>query len=192
MTKTDKMDNLAAALFSSPNLTEDEPFGKTVTVEFDSSDELSESSACYVPNLRPRPAIKPTASVADVTTDPKIHPSPPERAVSSTDSPPTKKIKTDEFATCVYCNYSPCILDQGLYEVLSEGGLLRGDDNDIHSIRKQIRYDMYRQASRFIYGILRKGNRKQLPHCVVAEIHDFAPEDVKENYVGFQETAGSP
>lgn len=204
MTEPKSMENTADAA-SLPSTTTappkisdvSKPFPKSVTVEFDSGDELEESTACYCPNLPPRRVVKNKNDTADKnkndTADVPTDPSPPERVVSSTDSPPTKKTKPDEDAPCVYCNFSPCILDQGLYDLLSEGGLSNDDGHDdINYINKQIRYDMYRKASHFIYGSLGKGNRKQLPHCVVAEIHDFAPEDVKENYVGFQETAGSP
>ena len=94
------------------------------------------------------------------------------------DCPPYKKTKINADDTCVYCNSSPCILDQGLYDLLSEGGLLHDDgQDDMKYIQKQIRYDMYRKASQFIYGPLGKGNRKQLPQCLVSEIHDFAPKD---------------
>jgi hypothetical protein len=164
------------------------PFPKLVTVEFDFSDELQESTACYCPNLPPRRVVNNKNNTAknnknvtvDVTTD-------------AIDSPPNKKTKIDDDAPCIYCNSSPCVLDQGLYNLLSEGGLLQDDgQDDIKYIRKQIRHDMYRKASQFIYGPLGKGNRKQLPHCVVSEIHDFAPEDAKENFVGLQKTAVSP
>jgi hypothetical protein len=167
------------------------PFPKSVTVDFDSSaEELEESTVCYCLDVPPRCLVKKKNKTSDQPTDP----SPPEQVVSSTDSPPTKKTKPDdEDAPCIYCNYTPCILDQGLYDLLSEGGLLRDDDeDDIKYLKKQIRYDMYRKASHFIYGSLGKGNRKKLPHCVVAEIHDFAPEDDVKKYVGYQETTAAP
>ena len=142
--------------FPTPNATNDEPFAKTVNIELDSGDELTESSVCYCPNLPPRPMPKKKGKTVVVPTDPNIDPSPPERVVSSTDSPPLKKPKTENGdRPCEDCECSPCILDQGLYDLLSEGGLLRDDDDyDIHSMRKQIRYDMYRKAGHFIYGSL--------------------------------------
>ena len=133
--------------FPTPNATDDEPFAKTVNIELDSGDELTESSVCYCPNLPPRPVPKKKGKTVDtvVTTGTNIDPSPPERVVSSTDSPPLKKPKTEnDDRPCEDCECSPCILDQGLYDLLSEGGLLRDDDNyDIHSMRKQIRYDSH-------------------------------------------------
>jgi hypothetical protein len=168
-----------------PNSSEDEPFANTVDIELDSGDELTESTVCYCPNLPPRPMPKKKGKTVDtvVTADTNIDRSHPERVVSSTDSPPLKKNKTEnDDKPCEDCECSPCILDQGLYDLLSEGGLLRDDINyDIHSMRKQIRYDMYRKARNFIDDCLGKGNRKKLPACVAREIHDYAPDnDVKE------------
>ena len=156
------------------------PFPKLVTVEFGSSDELQESTACYCPNLPPRRVVNNQHNTAQNNTNVTR-----DLITDAIDCPPYKKTKTKDDNTCVYCNSSPCILDQGLYDLLSEGGLLHDDgQDDMKYIQKQIRYDMYRKASQFIYGPLGKGNRKQLPHCVVSVIHNFAPEDAKENAVG--------
>ena len=163
-------------------------FPKLVTVEFDSCDELKESTACYCPNLPPRRVVNKKNNTGNNNKNVTGY-----VATDATDCPPNKKTKMDDDASCVYCNSSPCVLDQGLYDLFSEGGMLQDDgQDDIKYIKRQIRYDMYRKASQFIYGPLGKGNRKQLPHCVVSEIHDFAPEDDKENFVGLQEKALSP
>jgi hypothetical protein len=106
----------------------------------------------------------------------------------SAKSPPKKKMKPEEDSPCVHCDFCPCILEQGLYDLLSEGvSLLEDDGHDIHAIRRQVRYDMYRKASNFIFGRLGKGIRKKLPDCVVSEIRDFVPENDKTSYVGFRE-----
>ena len=51
---------------------------------------------------------------------------------------------------------------------------------------KAIRYALYREVSNRMWGRLGKGVRKQLPKCVVGEIHDAFPTKKNETYVGFK------
>ena len=79
--------------------------------------------------------------------------------------------------TCKFCNNeTPCVLAQGLYEYL-ETAVILNDDGDLYDLNAQLRFEMYRIASRWIHGPIHRGQRKQLPHCVVSEIRDFAIED---------------
>ena len=50
---------------------------------------------------------------------------------------------------------------------------------------REIRYALYRDATTFISGYLGKGNRKELPDCVVCKIRDSYPAE-GGNYVGFK------
>jgi hypothetical protein len=95
---------------------------------------------------------------------------------------------TEDHVLCNLCQNVPCLLKQGLYDSLSE----LQESFDLASqydylSNKEIRYRLYRHASFWIEGPLGKGRRKELPPCVVAEIHDFAPEDNVDHYVGFKE-----
>jgi hypothetical protein len=64
--------------------------------------------------------------------------------------------------------------------------MCRGDDmKDDDVTNKEIRYELYHISSRFINGILGKGNRKELPLCVVGEIKDSYPAS-GGNYTGFR------
>ena len=104
MTEPKSMENTADAA-SLPSTTTappkisdvSKPSPKSVTVEFDSGDELEESTACYCPNLPPRRVVKNKNDTADKnkndTADVPTDPSPPDRVVSNTDSPPNKKTK---------------------------------------------------------------------------------------------------
>ena len=88
--------------------------------------------------------------------------------------------------TCPFCFRSPCIVDQEhenvveLCEPLEEAGLQP----------REIRYQLYRHFIDALYGRLGKRNRKELPKCVVSEIHDSYPQ-CDHNYVGFREVADS-
>jgi hypothetical protein len=92
---------------------------------------------------------------------------------------------------CKHCEHCPCVLDQmdpdmdptrNLYDHL----MCRGDDmKDDDVTNKEIRYELYHISSRFINGILGKGNRKELPLCVVGEIKDSYPASCG-NYTGFR------
>ena len=167
-------------------------FPKGVNVEYDSCEELLEGPACYMLSPR-RPRVpKNYKNADDLAGGESCVPKNDKNAdgLAGGDSPPAKKMKPDDDSSrCVFCDLSPCILDQGLYDLLCEGGILENDNIDNNAMNKQIRYDLYRKASNFIYGTLGKGVRKQLPHCVVAEIHDFAPEEKVANYAGFKEAS---
>jgi hypothetical protein len=93
----------------------------------------------------------------------------------------------EEEPQCKFYEKSPCILEQGLYNLLAEGSLLL-EEEDVEAPNKQIRFDMYWKAARFIWGPLSKGDRRKLPFCVWLEIHDLAPEDDINNYTGFKES----
>jgi hypothetical protein len=82
---------------------------------------------------------------------------------------------------CQYCDRAPCVMDEH-YDHLMAIGTEMDEDFD----NKEIRYAMYREMSNTLWGPLGKGVRKQLPKCVVAEIHDAYPTRRGEKYVGFR------
>jgi len=51
---------------------------------------------------------------------------------------------------------------------------------------KEIRFALYRTAAIFCFGHLGRGNRKELPTCVMSEIKDAFPAPSGEGYVGFK------
>jgi hypothetical protein len=153
-----------------------------VFVSYDSDESLKESTACYEFSYKKR---KRSRRLARRSFNSK------QKENNTNNGSPTVKDETmkksiaiqpspDDESQCKFCENSPCILDKGLYDLLAGGGLLREEDgveDDVQTINKQIRFDMYRKAARFIWGPLRKGDRRKLPHCVWLEIHDFVPED---------------
>jgi hypothetical protein len=97
----------------------------------------------------------------------------------------------DEPKLCGACNRAPCVLseidpdldqDKSLYEYLVSIGEQMQEDG---STNKEIRYELYRIATKAISGHLGKGNRQKLPSCVTADIKDVFPESTGE-YVGFK------
>lgn len=88
---------------------------------------------------------------------------------------------------CPYCGDTPCFLDQGLYESLTEfESTLRDADHDEQLANKQVRFQLYRHATNWMHGYLGKGKRIELPQCVRSEILDLAPES-NGSYVGFKD-----
>jgi hypothetical protein len=88
---------------------------------------------------------------------------------------------------CVLCDNSPCILRQGLYDdlVLLSINMTENSYETVYT-NKQVHFEMYREATRYIHGYLGKGRGVPLPQCVRTEILDFAPESDRK-YVGFQD-----
>jgi hypothetical protein len=83
---------------------------------------------------------------------------------------------------CKYCDRAPCIMDEHYDDLMTMGSKMEDEDFD----NKQIRFAMYRDISYKMWGPLGKGVRKQLPKCVVAEVHDAYPTKRGEQYVGFR------
>ena len=152
-----------------------------VVVSYDSDESLQESTVCYhfSPKKRKRAPRPGRLSAKAKNLSPPLKDDTLKNSIA-VHSPP------EEEPQCNFCGKSPCILDQGLYDLLVEGGLLFEED-DVQALKNQIRYDIYRKAARFLWGPLKKGDRRKLPHCVMTEIHDFAPENDVKNYTGFQE-----
>jgi hypothetical protein len=97
----------------------------------------------------------------------------------------------EEAKLCEACNRAPCVLsevdpdldqDKSLYEYLVSVGEKLQENG---STNKEIRYELYRIATKAISGHLGKGNRQKLPSCVTADIKDVFPESTGE-YVGFK------
>lgn len=86
---------------------------------------------------------------------------------------------------CPACDQSPCVLldfqqDLKLYaEVHREG--TNGTDLE----NKQLRFQLYRQASQFLHGYLGRGNRRRLPDCVTNLIKSWFPSE-GGTYTGFK------
>ena len=102
--------------------------------------------------------------------------------------PPKEPIQVVDKRKCRFCNQKPCILDQGLYDLLTGVDFLYNAEY-VRANGKSIWYDMYSKSTHFIHGPLPKGRRIKLPTCVVGAIHDIAMEDDPRNYVGFQESS---
>jgi hypothetical protein len=75
--------------------------------------------------------------------------------------------------SCEYCERTPCIVDE-----LSESLVKKISDMDNREIRRM----MYREISIELWGRLGKGVRKQLPKCVVDQVHAAFPTKRGERY----------
>jgi hypothetical protein len=97
----------------------------------------------------------------------------------------------DEVNECKHCLQTPCYLDQKdesldtqkeLFDYLMDRGESMMDSGLKNN---EIRYELYRIASCFCHGYLGKGNRQELPVCVIGEIKDAFPAQ-GGNYTGFK------
>ena len=81
---------------------------------------------------------------------------------------------------CKQCGNHPCVgieLEPMLSSILQTYGDWKTN--------KQVRYLMYCDAVKFIYGIgLGKGVRRKVPNCVSQEIKEMCP-DKNNDYTGF-------
>jgi hypothetical protein len=116
---------------------------------------------------------------SDIPEEPEDEEDKEEEEEEDADEPPAVR--------CVLCDNSPCILRQGLYDdlVLLSVNMTENSYETVYT-NKQVRFEMYREATRYIHGYLGKGRCVPLPQCVRTEILDFAPESDRK-YVGFQD-----
>jgi hypothetical protein len=86
---------------------------------------------------------------------------------------------------CSDCGYSPCVFIQE-YENITA---ICDEHDESGYANNQMRFKLYRYMTKVLFGYLGKGQRRQLPSCVIREIHDHFPKssDGKE-YVGFHES----
>ena len=91
--------------------------------------------------------------------------------------------------TCIHCGVVGCIVDSpegrailAMAEEMRESG----------QPNRKIRFACYRAFSHEIHGVLGKGKRQQLPHCVTVSVRDdFPVVNEKESYTGFKESSGN-
>ena len=84
---------------------------------------------------------------------------------------------------CFHCGRKPCIASTE-YEAMAEIGEEMETDNKSNN---EIRFALYAHMSHAYFGHLGQGVRKQLPVCIVGEIHDAYPTSAGVEYVGFKE-----
>ena len=88
----------------------------------------------------------------------------------------------DACGICKYCLRMPCVASSE-YESMMEIGVTMEAD---HKPNNEIRFSLYAYMSRVYFGHLGQGVRRQLPVCVVGEIHDAYPASNTTDYVGFK------
>jgi hypothetical protein len=92
---------------------------------------------------------------------------------------------------CKFCQNTPCLLEQGLYDSITEfEETLQDGNHDGTLTNKMIRFQLYRHATAWMHGFLGKSRRIEIPQCVRTEILDLAPES-DGNYVGFRPATDS-
>lgn len=102
----------------------------------------------------------------------------------------------DNTPPCTYCGETPCFLehpfddtngspDYTLYNCLMEQG-----ETMIESgmSTKEVRFSLYRTAAIFCFGNLGRGNRREIPQCIMTEIKDAYPAATGEQYTGYKPT----
>ena len=84
--------------------------------------------------------------------------------------------------TCPECGYALCLWEQNQEKVRLDNNILKPT-----ATNKQKRFCCYKQFAYIIHGHLSKGDRQQLPKCVLDGIRESWPEDSEDKYTGFKE-----
>lgn len=98
------------------------------------------------------------------------------------------KLKPPPPKKCKYCEHAPCVMNANYDDLMCMGCDIEVEQiaDKGESDNKAIRFALYCEMSNRIWGHLGKGVRKQLPKCVVGEIHDAFPAQRGQSYVGFK------
>ena len=89
---------------------------------------------------------------------------------------------------CFHCGRQPCIMFSDEYCTMVTIGEEMAEDGKSN---KEIRFALYSHMSKVYHGPgLGKGNRMELPLCIVGEIRDHYPKENGTEYVGFQASSG--
>jgi hypothetical protein len=98
------------------------------------------------------------------------------------------QLKPPKSKKCNYCEFAPCIMNVHYDDLMCMGCDIEAEQyaESGEVDNKAIRYALYREISNRMWGRLGKGVRKELPKCVIGEIHDAFPTKKGESYVGFK------
>ena len=92
---------------------------------------------------------------------------------------PEEALKPDENEFCEWCGQDECVSKR-----LYNGFVETGEELEEEGLtNKEIQFQLYQQATYELHGHLGQGNRKELPDCVYADIHDLYHD---KEYVGFK------
>jgi hypothetical protein len=91
----------------------------------------------------------------------------------------------DVAKVCKFCGKSPCLLDKVYTEMMYVGEGMA----DFMADNKEIRPALYCLVAKKLFGRLGYGVRKQIPHCIIAEIHDAFPAKKTSDYIGFKDSS---
>jgi hypothetical protein len=86
---------------------------------------------------------------------------------------------------CKFCERFPCVLNRNL--LYEEMMFIADGFEDSGLSNKQKRHELYVFVAKKLFGYLGRGNRKEIPGCVMAEIHDTFPKEKGTEYIGFKE-----
>jgi hypothetical protein len=111
-----------------------------------------------------------------------------ESEEESADSTVVVEEPFDPSKLCDFCGYNHCWMLDHYRNLVILGTEL--EESEVYS-NKEIRFHLYREFAHMYWGKLGAGNRRKLPHCVVAEIHDAYPKSGDEDYVGFKPSSTS-
>jgi hypothetical protein len=90
---------------------------------------------------------------------------------------------TDAIKECRFCGKAPCLTHNIYAEMM---WVAVGMEDEVED-NKEICHALYSLVAKKLFGRLGKDVRKQIPHCIVAEIHDAYPAKNKDGYVGLKE-----
>lgn len=81
---------------------------------------------------------------------------------------------------CLRCNNDPCRWHQHGARLTRFANALRSQNPNLRN--DQIRFRLYQEYTRLVYGVLGQGNRRRIPECVENTIKALYPS---ETYTGY-------
>lgn len=105
-----------------------------------------------------------------------------------------QSLKSQARNSCEFCRQCPCVVDgidgSATFEEADEMLNNMNTDSQYSALslpeRKSLRYLCYRRFHRVLYGIGKRGQRKELPLCVMNAIREKYPEEDNSNTTGFR------
>ena len=85
---------------------------------------------------------------------------------------------------CEKCEFAPCIWEQYGVSIVAECQNIHAHEPTVTN--SQYRKTCYQKFSRCVHGYLGKGNRRELPECVLCNIREMFPNKEDEKYMGFK------
>jgi hypothetical protein len=97
-------------------------------------------------------------------------------------------LEEEEVSACSYCGEQPCIwftYEDVIKDTMTEWCAIQTSTKHCAPTNNLKRKEFYKSYIRMRYGYLGKGQRVEIPACVLAQVRKMYPDE-KEEYMGFK------